>query len=65
MTLDDVKMLVARSLEQNIFELINKIVNRKRTESLQIFYDLLKQNEEPIKIMGFHLIVHDGKLFNN
>lgn len=36
-TLDDVKMLVARSLEQNIFELINKIVNRKRTESLQIF----------------------------
>ncbi|MGY5387996.1 DNA polymerase III subunit delta [Bacillus spizizenii] len=51
-TLDDVKMLVARSLEQNIFELINKIVNRKRTESLQIFYDLLKQNEEPIKIMA-------------
>ena len=45
-------MLVARSLEQNIFELINKIVNRKRTESLQIFYDLLKQNEEPIKIMA-------------
>ncbi|BBA76992.1 DNA polymerase III subunit delta [Bacillus velezensis] len=51
-TLEDVSELVARSLEQNIFELINKIVNRKRTESLQIFYDLLKQNEEPIKIMA-------------
>ncbi|MCI3988293.1 DNA polymerase III subunit delta, partial [Bacillus vallismortis] len=37
---------------QNIFELINKIVNRKRTESLQIFFDLLKQNEEPIIIMA-------------
>ncbi|MGN9864579.1 DNA polymerase III subunit delta [Bacillus swezeyi] len=51
-TLDDVKKLVARGLEQNIFELINKVVNRKRTEALQIFYDLLKQNEEPIKMMA-------------
>lgn len=34
------------------FELINKVVNRKRTEALQIFYDLLKQNEEPIKMMA-------------
>ncbi len=50
--LDDVKKLVARGLEQNIFELINKVVNRKRTEALQIFYDLLKQNEEPIKMMA-------------
>ncbi|MCY8669781.1 DNA polymerase III subunit delta [Bacillus haynesii] len=51
-TLEDVKKLVARGLEQNIFELINKIVSRKRTEALQIFYDLLKQNEEPIKMMA-------------
>ncbi len=51
-TLEDVKKLVARGLEQNIFELINKVVNRKRTEALQIFYDLLKQNEEPIKMMA-------------
>ena len=50
--LEDVKKLVARGLEQNIFELINKVVNRKRTEALQIFYDLLKQNEEPIKMMA-------------
>ncbi|MEH6974292.1 DNA polymerase III subunit delta [Bacillus sp. JJ675] len=50
--LDDVRKLVARGLEQNIFELINKVVNRRRTEALQIFYDLLKQNEEPIKMMA-------------
>ncbi|ASB88294.1 DNA-directed DNA polymerase [Bacillus sonorensis] len=61
--LDDVRKLVARGLEQNIFELINKVVNRRRTEALQIFYDLLKQNEEPIKMMAlianqFRLILH-------
>lgn len=50
--LEDVRKLVARGLEQNIFELINKVVNRRRTEALQIFYDLLKQNEEPIKMMA-------------
>ncbi|MDA7026876.1 DNA polymerase III subunit delta [Bacillus sp. CLL-7-23] len=58
--LDDVKKLVARGLEQNIFELINRIVNRNRTEALQIFYDLLKQNEEPIKMMA--LIVNQFRL---
>ncbi|NPC93380.1 DNA polymerase III subunit delta [Bacillus sp. WMMC1349] len=58
--LADVKKLVARGLEQNIFELINKIVNRNRTEALQIFYDLLKQNEEPIKMMA--LIVNQFRL---
>ncbi|MGE6629237.1 DNA polymerase III subunit delta [Bacillus sp. NPDC077027] len=50
--LTDVNQLVARSLEQNIFELINRIVNRNRTEAMQMFYDLLKQNEEPIKILA-------------
>ncbi|WP_284565120.1 DNA polymerase III subunit delta [Bacillus altitudinis] len=48
----DVNQLVARSLEQNIFELINQIVNRRRSEAMQMFYDLLKQNEEPIKILA-------------
>ncbi|MFJ5964803.1 DNA polymerase III subunit delta [Bacillus sp. NPDC093026] len=50
--LSDVNQLVARSLEQNIFELINQIVNRHRTQAMQMFYDLLKQNEEPIKILA-------------
>lgn len=62
-TLTDVNELVARSLEQNIFELINRIVNKKRTEALQIFYDLIKQKEEPIKMLAllmnqFRLIYH-------
>ncbi len=47
-----VEKLVARSLEQNIFALVDKIVHRKIDEALRIFYDLLKQNEEPIKILA-------------
>lgn len=47
-----VEKLVSRSLEQNIFSLIDKVVNRKLDEALRIYYDLLKQNEEPIKILA-------------
>lgn len=47
-----VDKLVARSLEQNIFALIDRILQRKIDEALRIYYDLLKQNEEPIKILA-------------
>jgi DNA polymerase-3 subunit delta len=47
-----VEKLTARSLEQNIFSLVDKVINRKMDQALRIFYDLLKQNEEPIKILA-------------
>ncbi|MGJ7921436.1 DNA polymerase III subunit delta [Neobacillus sp. LXY-4] len=47
-----VENLVSKSLEQNIFTLIDKIVGRKTDEALRIYYDLLKQNEEPLKILA-------------
>jgi DNA polymerase III subunit delta len=47
-----VESLTARSLEQNIFALVEKVVQRKTEEALRIYYDLLKQNEEPIKILA-------------
>ncbi|MGJ7912200.1 DNA polymerase III subunit delta [Neobacillus sp. LXY-1] len=47
-----VEKLVARSLEQNIFTLVEKVVQRKLDEALRIYFDLLKQNEEPIKILA-------------
>lgn len=47
-----VDKLVSRSLEQNIFTLVDKIVQRKVDEALRIYYDLLKQNEEPLKILA-------------
>ncbi|WP_018661395.1 DNA polymerase III subunit delta [Heyndrickxia acidiproducens] len=47
-----VKTLTARSLEQNVFELVEKVVGRRIDQALRIYYDLLKQNEEPIKILA-------------
>lgn len=47
-----VEKLVAKSLEQNIFSLIDKVVQRKLDEALRIYYDLLRQNEEPIKMLA-------------
>ncbi|WP_042354995.1 DNA polymerase III subunit delta [Bacillus rubiinfantis] len=47
-----VEELVAKSLEQNIFTLIEKVVQRRLEDALRIYYDLLKQNEEPIKILA-------------
>ncbi|PLT30944.1 DNA polymerase III subunit delta [Peribacillus deserti] len=47
-----VEMLVAKSFEQNIFTLIDKILQRKVEPALSIYYELLRQNEEPIKILA-------------
>ncbi|MBS4173599.1 DNA polymerase III subunit delta [Bacillus sp. FJAT-49736] len=47
-----VEILASKSLEQNIFSLVDKVINRKIEEALRIYYDLLKQNEEPIKILA-------------
>jgi DNA polymerase III subunit delta len=47
-----VETLASKSLEQNIFSLVDKVINRKIDEALRIYYDLLKQNEEPIKILS-------------
>ncbi|MFC4320845.1 DNA polymerase III subunit delta [Litchfieldia salsa] len=62
-TEDVVMSLVPRTLEQNIFTLIEKTVQRNLTEALRIFYDLLRNNEEPIKILSllatqFRIILH-------
>lgn len=45
-----VDMLVARSTEQNIFALVDDIANLRLDKALGIYYELLKQREEPIKI---------------
>jgi DNA polymerase-3 subunit delta len=51
-TEEDVKKLVARTLEQNIFELIDYVIQKKKEKALELFYHLLKMNEEPIKILN-------------
>jgi len=43
--------LVVRSTEQNVFILIDEIVRLRLDKALTIFYELLKQREEPVKIL--------------
>lgn len=47
---DVVEELIARSTEQNVFALVEDIANLRVDRALGIFYELLKQKEEPIKI---------------
>lgn len=53
-TIDEemIQLLVAKSLEDNIFALVDQVMQRNLNKTLEIFYDLLKQNEEPIKILA-------------
>lgn len=61
-TLESVEQLVVRSLEQNIFLMLDKIIALDIAGALRIYYDLLKQKEEPIKIMA--LIASQFRLLN-
>jgi DNA polymerase-3 subunit delta len=40
--------------------LIEKVIRKDRTRAMQIFYDLLKANEEPIKILS--LLINQFRL---
>ncbi|WP_239254261.1 DNA polymerase III subunit delta [Listeria ilorinensis] len=59
---EDVERLVVRSLEQNIFLLLDKMIAMDISGALRIYYDLLKQKEEPIKIIA--LIASQFRLLN-
>ncbi|PJW22119.1 DNA polymerase III subunit delta [Geobacillus thermodenitrificans] len=47
-----VEQLVARTPEENVFALVEQVAKRNIPAALQTFYDLLENNEEPIKILA-------------
>lgn len=49
---DVVDLLVAKTLEQNVFTLVDKVMKRRYQEAFAMLKDLLQQNEEPIKILS-------------
>lgn len=50
--LKDVKELVSRNLEENIYELINNLLINNNHKTIEIYYDLLSRSEDPIRIMN-------------
>lgn len=55
-----ITQLVPRTLEQNVFQLVSKMAERRMDQVLQIWHDLLLQKEEPIRIMA--LIIRQLRL---
>jgi DNA polymerase-3 subunit delta len=51
-TKETVELLVSKSLEQNVFTLVELVLQRRISESVSMLQDLLNQNEEPIKILS-------------
>lgn len=50
-TVELIDTMVVRSTEQNVFMLIEDIVQLRKDKALTILYELIKQKEEPIKIV--------------
>lgn len=47
-----VNLLVARSLEDNVFVLVDHVINKRIDEAFQTLHDLFEQKEEPIRIVA-------------
>lgn len=62
-----VQELSVRTIEQDIFALIDQVANLQIEVAFQIFYDLLKNKEDPIKMVAllarqFRLILYSKEL---
>ncbi|MFL0365186.1 MULTISPECIES: DNA polymerase III subunit delta [Pseudobacillus] len=49
---DVVDLLVAKTLEQSVFTLVDKVMKRQHKEAFGMLQDLFRQKEEPIKILS-------------
>ena len=50
-TISDIDNYVTKTLDDNIFELIDAIIKKDKKKALRTYDELLIQNEEPIKIL--------------
>lgn len=51
-TKDNVLLLVSKNLEENIYELTNSLIDRNAAKTIEIFYDLMAKNEDPLRVMN-------------
>lgn len=50
-TKEDIINLTSKNVEVDIFDLIDKIVTKNKDSAIDMYYEMLKRNEEPIKIL--------------
>ncbi|SFB86780.1 DNA polymerase III, delta subunit [Alkalibacterium subtropicum] len=51
-SMESIDKLVSKSLEQNIFELNERVLRKNIKQSIELYQDLLHQKEDPIKILA-------------
>ncbi len=53
-TIDEaiVEQLVSKTIEQDVFSLIDHVILQRKKEAFTVLYDLIKLKEEPIKILA-------------
>ena len=51
-TEEDVKLLIPERIEDKIFEMIECISSHQQKRALDLYYDLLKKKEQPVKILS-------------
>ena len=67
-TKEDIVNLTSKNIDVDIFELVDSIIIRNKDKAISIYKEMLKRNEEPIKIMimlanQFRLIYQAKELF--
>lgn len=50
-TKETIDVMVSKQIEENVFELTKAILNKETGKSIQIYKDLMMNNEEPIKLI--------------
>lgn len=50
-TLEDVRAVVSKPLEENAFELVSAIMKKDQQDAVHIYKDLMVNNEEPVKLI--------------
>lgn len=50
-TKDVVDKMVVKKTEENVFDLTKAILNKEMAKSIEIYQDLIKNNEEPVKLV--------------
>lgn len=48
-----IRLLVSKNLDENMYELLSAILNKEKTKAIQIYYDLLVANVQPVQIIGY------------
>lgn len=50
-TIEDINQIVTKPLEENAFELVGAIMKKNQQKAIEIYKDLMVNNEEPIKLI--------------